>query len=102
MSREIDEVFKRFGESAEGKHVWFTRHIDRSFHEESWSETVANEENIYKFAVWYASHSEPELKRLVDENTTLRKLNQDNTRKLGFVKSHLSWIESMIKGLSDE
>lgn len=94
-----NEIIERYISENKGENWRFTETYKRSWYEESWSETRADRKAIMKFAIWYASQSEPELQRLTKLNKQLSEENETYNRKLGHMKGHLSWVKTAIEGL---
>ncbi len=90
---EVKIVLKEYRESKKG-HSSFTTSLHRSFHEESWSETIADETEILRFAKWYATRNDETLRDAQKEVAELRSRNTEIERDIKNIRSNLSWINS--------
>ena len=97
--KELDIIFEEFFKKEENRGVRFQEYIDRGFNGEAWTDCVPDRSSILRFALWYASNAEPELKRLSEENAKLREVNSVNLNKLSIVKDNCSWITNMVAKL---
>ena len=73
----------------------FTTTKSRSFHEESWDETVEDERTILDFAKWYASQRDEVLNQAINERNYYKARYEKLSGWCNEMRGKLRWLKNI-------